>query len=339
MTTRFQKLNHWLNEVLCLNKMDSEKDYRLEPTSGDASFRCYFRLIYDDETFIVMDAPPVQEDCALFLDIAERLLAVGLNVPKIIKKDLEQGFLLLSDLGDDQYLPNLTDINADGLYGDAIQTLCRMQKQTDISGLPLYDEKLLLQEMELFRYWLLEKHIGLELSEEMGTMLDDIFQLLIVEALEQPKVFVHRDYHSRNLMMTTANNPGVLDFQDAVVGPFTYDLVSLLKDCYIKWPTKQIRDWANRFFQQHVNDYPDIDEERFIRWFDLMGVQRHLKASGIFARLCLRDGKTAYLADIPRTLSYIVDLKKDYPELRNLIMLIQEQVMTSQVISSSEEEY
>ena len=204
-----------------------------------------------------------------------------------------------------------------------------MQQQADSTKLPAYDETLLLQEMELFRHWLLQEHMRLDLTAETQAMLDEVFKLLINEALAQPEVFVHRDYHSRNLMTSNDGGPGVLDFRDAVKGPFTYDLVSLLKDCYIKWPRQQIRSWANNYFAQITDDYPDIEATGFMRWFDLMGVQRHLKASGIFARLYHRDGKAGYLADIPRTLSYIVDLNDEYPELRGLIELIQGQVMTS----------
>ena len=321
MKKRLQQLNQWLSEVI------GSEDYHLQPVSDDASFRRYFRLTHNDETFIVMDAPPAQEDCSPFIDVAERLLAVNINVPRIIEKDLKQGFLLLSDLGDERYLDHLTEESADKLYQDAMRVLFCVQQQTDTNSLPPYDEKLLLQEMELFRHWLLEKHIGLDLSEEILTILDEVFKLLLDEALAQPKVFVHRDYHSRNLMINRSGldsgNPGVLDFQDAVYGPLTYDLVSLLKDCYIKWPGQQIRGWAHNFFEQIAENHPDIDEGKFMRWFDLMGVQRHLKASGIFARLCHRDGKSRYLADIPRTLSYIVDLNGEYPELQGLVELIQ----------------
>jgi len=321
MTKRLQQLNQWLAEII------GSEDYQLQSASGDASFRRYFRLTHNDETCIVMDAPPAQEGCSPFIDVAERLLAVNINVPRILEKDLKQGFLLLSDLGDEQYLDHLTEESVDNLYQDAMQALFCMQQQTDTNGLPVYDEKLLLQEMKLFKDWLLEKHIGLDLSKEMQTMLDEVFKLLLDEALAQPKVFVHRDYHSRNLMINgsgfDSGNPGVLDFQDAVCGPFTYDLVSLLKDCYIKWPGQQIRGWAHNFFEKIAENHPDIDEEKFMRWFNLMGVQRHLKASGIFARLCHRDGKSGYLADIPRTLSYIVDLNGEYPELQGLIELIQ----------------
>ena len=330
MTTRLQQLHHWLNEIL------GSKDYHLDLVSGDASFRCYFRLTHNHETFIVMDAPPTQENSTIFINIAERLLAVSINVPRIIEKDLRQGFLLLSDLGDKQYLNELTEESADRLYQDAMQTLLHMQQQTDTIDLPPYDEKLLLQEMELFGYWLLERHAGLELTTEMERMLGDVFKLLVDEALTQPKVFVHRDYHSRNLMLCAPSdsrashcNPGVLDFQDAVCGPLTYDLVSLLKDCYIKWPAEQIRGWANSFFKQLARDHSEFDQQQLIRWFDLMGVQRHLKASGIFARLYHRDGKSGYLTDLPMTLSYIVDLKQDYPELQGLIELIQNQLMDS----------
>ncbi len=330
MTTRLQQLNHWLSETI------NTKDYQLEPASGDASFRRYFRLKHNNETFIVMDAPPEQENCIPFIDIAERLLAVNINVPRIIEKDLQQGFLLLSDLGDKQYLDALTEESVEGpgvndLYQAAMQELVLMQQQTDTKNIPAYDDSLLLQEMELFRHWLLQEHIGLDLTVETQAMLDEVFKLLASEALSQPRVFVHRDYHSRNLMINGMGgaNPGVLDFQDAVEGPFTYDLVSLLKDCYVKWPARQVREWANNFFAEITKEYPDIDAAQFMRWFDLMGVQRHLKASGIFARLYHRDGKTGYLADIPRTLSYIVDLHDQYPELQGLIELIQNQVMTS----------
>ncbi len=325
MTTRLQQLNHWLSETIC------SKDYQLEPASADASFRRYFRLKFNDETFIVMDAPPEQENCNPFIDIAERLLAANINVPKILEKDLQQGFLLLSDLGDKQYLDVLTEESVDGLYQAAMQELVLIQQQAETKKLPAYNEKLLSQEMELFRHWLLQEHIKLDLTVETQAMLDEVFKLLVDEALSQPRVFVHRDYHSRNLMLnsTGGENPGVLDFQDAVEGPFTYDLVSLLKDCYIKWPDQRIRAWVNDYFAEITEEYPDIDAARFMRWVDLMGVQRHLKASGIFARLYHRDGKTAYLADIPRTLSYIVDLYDAYPELQGLIELIQNQVMTS----------
>ncbi|MCH8080019.1 MAG: phosphotransferase [Proteobacteria bacterium] len=321
MTKRLQQLNQWLSKII------GSEDYQLQPASGDASFRRYFRLTHNNETYIVMDAPRAQEDCSPFIDVAERLFAVNINVPKIIEKDLKQGFLLLSDLGNEQYLDHLTEESADKLYQDAMRALFCMQQQTDTNGLPPYDEKLLLQEMELFRHWLLEKHIGLDLSGENQAMLDEVFKLLLDESLAQPRVFVHRDYHSRNIMINGSGfdpgNPGVLDFQDAVCGPFTYDLVSLLKDCYIKWPGQQIRGWADNFFEKIAENYPEIDEGKFMRWFDLMGVQRHLKASGIFARLCHRDGKVSYLADIPRTLSYIVDLNGEYPELQGLIELIQ----------------
>ena len=327
MTNRLQQLNQWLSETI------GSEDYQLQPASGDASFRRYFRLTHNDETCIVMDAPPAQEDCSPFVDVAERLIAADINVPRILEKDLKQGFLLLSDLGGKQYLDQLTEESADKLYQDAMQVLFRMQQQIDTNGLPPYDETLLLREMELFRDWLLEKHIGLNLSDESQAMLDEVFKFLLDEALAQPKVFVHRDYHSRNLMINIPGSDpgsgssnlgvGVLDFQDAVCGPFTYDLVSLLKDCYIKWPRQQVQGWAHNFFEQISEDHPGIGEREFMRWFDLMGVQRHLKASGIFARLYHRDGKSAYLADIPRTLSYIADLNDKYPELQGLIEVIQ----------------
>lgn len=321
MTTRLEQLNHWLSVTIHL------ENYQLEPVSGDASFRRYFRLKHNNASFIVMDAPPEQEDCVAFMNIAKRLSAIHIHVPKIIEKDLQQGFLLLGDLGNKQYLDVLTEENADDLYQSAMQALALMQQHGNISKLPSFDEKLLLQEMGLFRHWLLQEHLGLELTVTTQLMLDKVYKRLVDAAHSQPTVFVHRDYHSRNLMANNDDNPGVLDFQDAIAGPFTYDLVSLLKDCYIKWPRQQIQGWANNYFAQIADNYSDIKATQFMRWFDLMGVQRHLKASGIFARLYHQDGKIAYLNDIPRTLSYIIDLDGEYPELHGLIAFIQDQVM------------
>lgn len=322
--TRTQQLQHWLNEIV-------GQIYQLQPLSGDASFRHYFRLQTDSRTMIVMDAPPDQEDCTPFVDVAKKLSAAHIHVPAIIASDLQQGFLLLSDLGNVQYLQHVSSAeqqDVQQLYQSAMDVLIQLH-QIDLQGLPPYGEKLINQEMVLFIDWFLQKYIGLQLSSRLQIMLDEVFKLLTTEALQQPQVFVHRDYHSRNLMVCTDNRLGVLDFQDAVCGPWTYDLVSLLKDCYIKWPAQQIQTWANHYFEQFTDIYTDIDHQQFKRWFDLMGVQRHLKAIGIFARLWLRDGKPQYLSDIPITLSYITDLKDDYPELTGLIELLHDQRVTS----------
>lgn len=267
-----------------------------------------------------MDAPPPQEDCLPFVRIAGYLEAMRLNAPRIIAADLERGFLLLTDLGTTQYLKTLQDdaANADQLYDDAISALGVMQSQGAAyqSMLPPYDASLLEFELSLFHDWLCVEHLGIEWTAEDEKSWRDVCSLLIGNALDQPQVFVHRDYHSRNLMLTSENNPGILDFQDAVEGAFTYDLVSLLKDCYICWPANRVRAWAKMFYENLAPDLKSqVDITHFMRYFELMGVQRQLKAAGIFARLNHRDGKPGYLADVPRTLSYIVEIGPEYDEL------------------------
>jgi len=314
MSKRLEQLNSWLQNTL------GYKDYDINPASEDASFRRYYRLEYDNSSRIVMDAPPEHEDCGPFIDIATRLHACGVNAPEIFNVDLNLGFILLTDLGHDLYLDVLNDTNAETLYADAVTALVTIQQNIDQTEIPPYNASLLLQEMELFREWLLQKHLCIKLDSRQHNELDKLFSLLTATALEQPKVFVHRDFHSRNLMFCATKNPGIIDFQDAVIGPLTYDLVSLLKDCYIKWPREKIYDWAMNFYRRI--DAGEISEKVFLRWFDMMGVQRHLKASGIFARLYHRDNKAGFLRDIPRTLSHILDLEEDYPELNFLIELI-----------------
>lgn len=291
------------------------------PASSDASFRQYFRVATSDGPVILMDAPPEFEDSHPFVDIDERLRDAGVNAPRILAADLEQGFLLLSDLGDDIYLGQLDADNADALYGDAIESLVAMQAGARCDGLPDYDESLLRREMSLFTDWLLGRHLGLD-PANVRTQLATVFEELVANALEQPRVFVHRDYHSRNLMRTRHGNPGILDFQDAVTGPVTYDLVSLLRDCYVAWPDERIDHWIEQYLRLAADAGIETgDATRFRRWFDLMGVQRHLKASGIFARLYHRDGKAGYLPDIPRTWGYIRARFGQYRELEPLAEL------------------
>jgi aminoglycoside/choline kinase family phosphotransferase len=302
------------------------------PASSDASFRRYFRLAPGDESYIVMDAPPENEDCLPFLNVAAYLGSMGLNAPRIIEVNLDEGFLLLSDLGSRQYLEVLLDdpSSAERLYDDALTALLAMQRDgTAFQGhLPPYDEKLLRFEMSLFHDWLCGTHLGLVLSDDDERRWQACTDRLVANALDQPQVFVHRDYHSRNLMVTDDNNPGILDFQDAVEGPFTYDLVSLLKDCYVKWPAEQVWQWAQDFYAGLESSMRGlVDEIQFRRYFELMGVQRHLKAAGIFCRLNHRDGKPGFIGDIPRTLSYIVDLEPRYPELGFLVGLIEQRVL------------
>jgi aminoglycoside/choline kinase family phosphotransferase len=300
-----------------------------KPASSDASFRRYFR-VQGDVSCIVMDAPPQQEDCRPFVQIADYLEKMGLNGPRVLKADLERGFLLLSDLGS---LPYLTAIERDSgraaaLYMDAIDALLVMQtKGIAVQGeLPLYDDALLRFEISLFHDWLCERHLGISFSRVEEKQWQDCCDALVDNALNQPRVFVHRDYHSRNLMVTGFNNPGILDFQDAVEGPLTYDLVSLLKDCYIKWPVEQVLQWA-LYFRECSGIAAQRDRDQFLREFSLTGVHRHLKAAGIFARLLHRDNKPGYLKDVPRTLGYIVDIAPRYEALHFLGEFVKHRVL------------
>lgn len=300
--------------------------------SADASFRRYFRVRKAGESFIVMDAPPGQEDCTRFIRIAGILEAMQLNAPRIIEADLSDGFLLLTDLGLTQYLENLQEdaASASSLYDDAMNALLQMQRRGTAyqSSLPPYDDELLRFELSLFHDWLCEKHLGIKFSRNDESNWETLCNLLVSNALDQPQVFVHRDYHSRNLMVTGVNNPGILDFQDAVEGPLTYDLASLLKDCYVSWPFEQVEKWACDFHSRlDVSMQQQVDGKQFLRYFQLMGVHRHLKAAGIFARLNHRDNKPDYMANIPRTLSYIVELGLHFDELEFLAKLISEQCL------------
>jgi aminoglycoside/choline kinase family phosphotransferase len=290
----------------------------LEPASSDASFRRYFRTREDGRTYIAMDAPPPRENVRPFLAVAGLMRGAGVRTPEIHAADVENGFVLLGDFGTRSYLDGLDSESADSLYGDALSALLRLQTGVDVAAanLPAYDEALLRRELEIFREWFLGRLLGLELRASETVLLDETWRRLIDSALEQPKVCVHRDYHSRNLMVTDEANPGVLDFQDAVIGPIAYDAVSLLRDCYIAWPAERVQGWmaGYRDTLRAAGLLDAAGAERFRRWFDLMGMQRHLKAIGIFARLKLRDGKPGYLKDIPRTFGYVVETGRDYPE-------------------------
>ncbi|HEY2462836.1 MAG TPA: phosphotransferase [Steroidobacteraceae bacterium] len=287
--------------------------------SADASFRRYFRVTQGEESYIVMDAPPDKEDSSPFLHVARILGGLDLNVPIILARDMQRGFLLLSDLGSRQYLDALgLDGAADDLYADALDSLRTMQTaDARIShALPRYDRALLVREMELLPEWFLVRHLGLTLAAPERAMLTRLFDSLVAAAVAQPACFVHRDYHSRNLLVTSENNPGILDFQDAVRGPVTYDLASLLKDCYIAWPPARVRQWVLQYRESllEAGFNLDADAAQFMRWFDLMGLQRHIKVLGIFARLFYRDGKSQYLHDLPRVLAYVRDTALSYPE-------------------------
>ncbi len=319
--SRLRELEQWLREDLSLPMT------KMAPASSDASFRCYFRVWCGATSYIVMDAPPGKEDIRPFIQIGTLLEEIGLHVPGVLEQDLQRGFLLLTDLGSRQYLDELNEASAPRLYGDALRSLVKMQScpREMLRQVATYERKLLLEEMALFREWYLERHLGISLSADQAEMLVSSFSYLVEAALEQPRVLVHRDYHSRNLMIAEPN-PGILDFQDAVVGPVSYDLVSLLRDCYVAWPRQEVEQWVEWYYNMasQVGLLQQADMGQLLRWFDLMGVQRHLKAVGIFSRLDIRDGKPGYLKDIPRTLGHIEAVLPHYPELRGLQSVLSE---------------
>ena len=319
---RRQELIHWLDTLSA--PLDTRT---LRPASTDASFRRYFRV--DDkegDSYIAMDAPPPQENVRPYVQVATILHATGINVPHILAQDEARGFLLLSDLGPTTYLERLNDETAHALYMDAIEALLQMQAHSQPGVLPEYDRSRLLGEMSLFSDWYVARHLNLTLSDKQAADLDKTFNFLLANNLAQPQVYVHRDYHSRNLMVTPDANPGILDFQDAVYGPITYDLVSLLRDAYIQWEEERVLDWVIRYWERArrigMPVSPDIDA--FYRDFELMGLQRHLKVLGIFARLNYRDGKDAYLKDLPLVLHYARKTAQRYTELAPLARLLDE---------------
>jgi hypothetical protein len=316
---RMMLLEQWLDDSFPQGRGE------LVPASADASFRRYWRFVSAGRTLIAVDAPPPHEDSARFARLTRAFRGAGVNSPEILAEDHARGFLVVSDLGTTTYLQALTSQNADQLYGAAIASLVRLQRGLAGAELPPYDAELLQRELALFRLWLLDALLGLQLSASESRMLDELSARLVENALAQPRVAVHRDYHSRNLMLAEQGGaPGVLDLQDAVSGPLTYDLVSLLKDCYIAWPRQQVIGWLTLYAAEaRANDIPVAqDEAQLVRWFDLMGAQRHLKAAGIFARLKVRDGRAGYLADLPTTLQYLAELGDLYPELQPLGELI-----------------
>lgn len=302
----------------------------LRPASDDASFRRYFRVSCAagaaDPSLVLMDAPPGREDCGPFVRAAREMGAAGLSVPRVLQADLTQGFLLLEDLGDDTYLSCLGSGEADRLYGDACTALVRLQVASRPGVFPDYDRALLERELMLYPQWYIERHKGLTPDADLRRDLEHAFEVLLANALAQPRVFVHRDYHSRNLMRIEAErNPGVLDFQDAVFGPLTYDLVSLLRDAYIDWPEDRQIDWAIRYWEKARAAGLPVDDDfgMFYRDFEWMGVQRQLKVLGIFARLNHRDGKSRYLADLPRVLHYAITAARRYAALGPLVRVLE----------------
>ena len=312
---RAQLMSDWIASVLRTRGFD------MAPASADASFRRYFRITPDapalgETTLIAMDAPPPQEDCRPFVHVAALLRDAGLNAPRVLAQDLERGFLLLSDLGNTTYLAALNERSAPALFGEATDALVRWQVATRPGALPPYDEPLLRRELELFPAWYVGRHLGATLDADERNALTSVFDTLIADHLAQPQLFVHRDFMPRNLMVAQPN-PGVLDFQDAVVGPISYDVVSLFKDAFVSWPDEQVLDWTIRYWEKARRAGLPVDRDfsAFFRAFEWMGLQRHLKVLGIFARICLRDGKPGYVEDTPRFIAYARPVAARYREL------------------------
>ncbi len=302
----------------------------LESASSDASFRSYWRTVGVTPSRIVMDAPPEHEDLGPWLGIVARLRAAGLEAPEVFAEDRAQGFLLLADLGTRLLLPALDERSVDSLYPLALDELFAMQQHADAAGLPAYDEPRLVAEMELMPTWFLQRHLGYTPECEEWDIVESAFRVLVNAALAQPTVFVHRDYHSRNLLLLPIDpgarpeRLGIIDFQDAVRGPITYDLVSLLRDCYIEWPQRQVYGWVDGYHAR-LRDAGllAVDAAQFRRWFDLMGLQRHIKVLGIFCRLWYRDGKRSYLNDLPLVWRYTREVGRRHDTIRPLIELIE----------------
>lgn len=303
------------------------QSFVLQPMVGDASFRRYFRLLVPEKTFVIMDAPPPQENVRSFVAIAQALRQIGVHTPEIIQADLEQGFLLMTDFGEATYLKTLHKDNADLLYHRALQTLAVIQSCRTVSNhpLPSFNADFMYKELAWFKEWFLQKWLGVSLSLDAEKNLDACYTQIVQAATNQPQVFMHRDYHSANLMVILdsegySQKVGVLDFQDAFIGPITYDLVSLLRDCYIDWSQDKVRQWALAYSRilHERGVLTHIEDQTFLHWFDMMGMQRHLKALLTFARKAVRDHQPHYLQYVPRTLKCLLNVSQHYSELNYL---------------------
>lgn len=319
--SRLNAIAGWLTPILGVERHD------MVPASSDASFRRYFRIQAGHKSYVVMDAPPERENIRPFMQVARLLRVAGVRVPQIFHYDAKRGFMLLEDFGSECYLDRLAYDDPDIWYQRAFDSLFNLQSNTltGSSNLPGYDVALLTRELGIFYEWFLGALLKLETPDALLAPLNEV---LIGSALQQPQTVVHRDFHSRNLMALQSGSPGVIDFQDAVIGPITYDLVSLLKDCYIAWPVERVDVWRDQYWHRlQQAGLLNVGQQQFKKWFDLMGLQRHLKAIGIFSRLHLRDGKSGYLADIPRTMGYVLAVAKQYPELTPLLIYLKQQVL------------
>jgi aminoglycoside/choline kinase family phosphotransferase len=320
---RLKQLTEWLQSLY------PDESLTIAPASADASFRRYFRATFKDgRTLIVMDAPPEHENCQPFLHVARLFEEAGAHVPHVHAQDMERGFLLLSDLGNTTYAQALADgdiANAKRLYGAATDALVNIQRASREDELPPYDEALLRRELNLFPEWYIARHLGVTLTAKQQAKLEEVFSRIVANNLAQPRVYVHRDYHSRNLMVTEPN-PGILDFQDAVYGPITYDLVSLFKDAYIEWEEADIIDWLIAYWEKARRAGLPVHDDfgEFYRDYEMMGVQRHIKVLGIFARLYHRDGKAGYLKDMPLVMKYLRAACERYIDLKPLLVLLME---------------
>lgn len=306
------KIQEWLTKT-------PYKDYKLTVASADASFRKYYRLTLDEKTVLLMDSSLEKDSLAPFLDVTQRLLKLKIKAPKILEKNIEDGFLIIEDFGNTHYLNILDETNFEKLYLDAIDVIVEMQK-ADVKDLPLYDRAFLHFEMDLMQEWYIEKFHRITLDENQKEILENSLKLISNVVLSQPQnVFVHRDFHSRNILLTPQNELGIIDYQDAMNGAITYDLVSLLKDCYIEFEREKIEKLALKFRDKLALDISDAE---FIKWFDFMGLQRHIKVLGVFSRLYLRDGKNGYLNDIPLVLKYVTQTALRYKETKNLANML-----------------
>ena len=305
-----------------LTRLFNGRHYTIHRLHGDASFRQYYRLSCQQRTFLFMDAPPAKEDCISFIDIGARLAVAGIKTPTVYRAQTELGFLLLEDFGERRYYDAMSASQAERMYRQALLMLNAIS-HADTGGLPMYDRAMIVGEARLFPEWYCCRHLGVALNPDERRMFNDLFDLLVEAMTQQPQVFVHRDYHSKNLMCHD-KRLAVLDYQDAVCGALLYDVASLCRDCYLSWPRPQVSEWLE-FWWQKIGRFeaPGASMRECQRWFDLSAVLRHLKAIGIFARLNYRDGKARYLEDIPRTFAYLVDTVDRYPELhafRNFLM-------------------
>jgi N-acetylmuramate 1-kinase len=319
---RLAQLVEWLHSLPAQHRLEPKA---VEPASADASFRRYFRVAGASGTLIVMDAPPEREDVRPFMHVAQLLRDAGLNAPAVIEADVAQGFLLLTDLGRETFLGAINEDNATALFDDATEALLRWQLATRQGELPPYDEALLRRELALFPDWYVARHLGVTLSPSQREALGRMFDRIVAANLSQPAVYVHRDYMPRNLMVSTPN-PGILDFQDAVIGPVTYDLASLFRDAFVSWDEERVIDWSIRYWERARRAGLPVggDFASFWRDFEWMGLQRHLKVLGIFARINYRDGKPHYLADTPRFVKYVRAVTQRYDELAPLARLFDE---------------